>query len=140
MGEFRDLSYAECRAVLELGEVGRVGFCTPDGPYIIPVNYTVLDEAIAFRTSPLSVLASQARGAVVAFEVDHLDPERQSGWSVLARGRPEVVDDPRDVDRIRRLAQPVPWASGSRNLYLRVVWKTLTGRQVGENEPRRFTP
>lgn len=140
MGEFRDLSYAECRAVLERGTVGRVGICTPDGPYIIPVNYTVLDEAIVVRTGPFSLLASQARGAVVAFEVDHLDPEGHLGWSVLARGKVEVVDDPRHVERIRRLAEPVPWASGSRNLYLWIVWKTLTGRQVGENEPRLFTP
>lgn len=140
MGDFRDLTYAECRAVLERGVVGRVGICTPDGPYIIPVNYTVLDEAIAFRTSPFSLLASHARAAVVAFEVDHLEPERFLGWSVLARGRAEVVDDPHRVDRIRRLAPPVPWASGSRNLYFQVVWTTLTGRQVGTNEPRPFTP
>ena len=140
MGDIRDLSYAECRGVLERGTVGRVGICTRDGPYIIPVNYTVLDEAIAFRTSPFSLLASHARGAVVAFEVEHLETDRLLGWSVLARGRAEVVDDPRHVDRIRRLAQPIPWAGGSRNLYVEIIWTTLTGRQVGRNEERPFAP
>lgn len=139
MGEFRDLSYAECRVVLKGGLVGRVGVCTPEGPHIIPVNYTVLDEAIAFRTSASSLLASHVGGALVAFEVDHLEPDRHLGWSVLARGTAEIIDDPRRLERIRRLAPPAPWAEGPRDLYVRIIWTALTGRQVGSSEPRPFT-
>lgn len=134
MAELVDLSYAECRAALERAPVGRVAVCTPDGPHVIPANYTILDESIIFRTSPFSLLATYGRGRVVAFEVDHLEPDRQRGWSVLARGRAHVVDDHAELSRIRQRARPSPWAGGSRELHLQLVWTTLTGRRVGPRD------
>lgn len=140
MAELRELSYAECRGLLVRQRAGRVAVSTPDGPHIVPLNYSVVDESIVFRTTPFSVLATYARNTKLAFEVDHFRDEQQLGWSVVARGRADVVTDPAELDRIRKVAPPSPWADGARNLYFRLGWQELSGRALGrgslsEGEP-----
>jgi hypothetical protein len=83
----------EARALLCLGEVGRVGITIGALPAIFPVNYRVVDGAILFRTSPGSKMSAAVAGAVVAFEVDDYQLADRSGWSVLAVGPAEVVHD-----------------------------------------------
>jgi hypothetical protein len=50
----------------------------------------------------------------------------------VARGRADVVTEEVELERIRTTWDPHPWASGSRNLYLRLRWSELTGRQLGQ--------
>ncbi|MCW2832050.1 MAG: pyridoxamine 5-phosphate oxidase-related, FMN-binding protein [Nocardioides sp.] len=132
MTEPHDLSYSECEALLRSGVVGRVALSTPNGPQILPVNYSVVDSEIIVRTSAYSVLGTYGREATLAFEVDHFDLANQRGWSVVARGRADVITDPAALDHIRKVWEPRPWAGGSRGLFLRIPWTELTGRQVGE--------
>ena len=132
MYETFDLSRAECEELLRAGLVGRVAACTPDGPHIIPVNYSVVDDAILLRTTPYSLLGSHAKGSVLALEVDQFDYEYQRGWSVVARGRAEAVVDAEQLDKIRRSWDPATWAAGRRSLYLRMRWTEVTGRRLGQ--------
>lgn len=131
MAELRELTYSECRALLVAGQAGRVAVSTPDGPHIIPLNYSVVDESIVFRTSPFSVLATYGRNAKLAFEVDHVRDEAQLGWSVVVRGRADVITDPEELAHIRRICPPVPWADGARNLHFRLSLQEVTGRSLG---------
>ena len=131
MLELIELSREESESLLRLGVVGRVAVSTPDGPYIVPVNYSVVDDAVVLRTTPYSLLGLHARGAVVAFEVDRLDQDEHHGWSVLARGRAEAVTEPEELERIEASCPPRPWASGNRPLFLRIAWTELTGRKLG---------
>jgi nitroimidazol reductase NimA-like FMN-containing flavoprotein (pyridoxamine 5'-phosphate oxidase superfamily) len=128
-----ELSVAECVDLLCGGVVGRVAMATPVGPRIVPVNYAVHEEAIVFRTTPYSELSTYGWNAELAFEVDHLDHESHQGWSVVALGRAQLVDDPDEIARIRRTWDPRPWAGGTRNLYVRLPWRTVTGRRVGND-------
>jgi hypothetical protein len=116
---------------LASGVVGRVGVTTPSGPAIFTVNYAVVDEAIIFRTTPHSVVGTNARDSLVAFQVDNLDYENQRGWSVLATGRGQAVERPEELDHIHAVWEPQPWAAGTRELYIRIAWDALTGRQLG---------
>ena len=125
-----ELGYDECLELLRGGVAGRVAIGSPDGPHIVPVNYTVLDDAIYFRTAPYSVLGTYARNALVAFEVDRLDEAAQLGWSVVARGRCNAVLDPSELRRVSHLAGPRPWAKGQRTLLLALHWRELTGRRL----------
>lgn len=131
MTGFAELDEDRCRELLASADVGRVGLCTSEGPYVLPVNYALVDEAIVFRTSPYSVLGSHAWGTRLAFEVDGLDHDRRVGWSVLARGHAEMIDDEQDLADVRALGDPTPWAPGQRILYVRLAWEELTGRTVG---------
>ena len=132
MGALHDLSQSQSRALLAEGTVGRVAVNAPDGPHVIPVNYTMVDEAIVLRTSPYTVLATYGRDVVVALETDTIDRTTRSGWSVVARGRTEVVTDSRAIERIRQVGEPSPWADGNRTLYLRLRISELSGRRVGD--------
>jgi len=130
MYESFDLSETDCEELLRAGLVGRVAACTPHGPHIIPVNYSVVDDAIVLRTTPYSLLGSQVHGTVLALEVDQFDYDYHRGWSVVARGRSEVVVDHQELDHIRETWNPTTWAAGGRTLYLRLRWTELTGRQL----------
>jgi len=136
MPESRELDPEECARLLRAGVIGRVALSTPDGPHIVPVNYAVFEDTIVIRTSAYSVVGTYGRNAMLAFEIDHMDYERHVGWSVVARGRGWVEVEPEQISRIRQSWQPRPWASGNRNLYLRIRWESLTGRSLGTDWTR----
>jgi uncharacterized protein len=136
MLESRDLDPEECLRRLRAGVLGRVALSTPDGPHIVPVNYSVFEDTIVIRTSAYSVLGTYGRNAMLAFEIDHIDHERHVGWSVVARGRGWAEAEPDEITRIREAWQPRPWAGGTRNLYLRIRWESLTGRSLGTDWTR----
>jgi hypothetical protein len=128
-----ELSQKECLELLRSGVVGRVAVVTPNGPRIQPVNYAVHGESVVFRTAAYSELGRYGRDAELAFEIDQLDYETHLGWSVVAVGTARVVDDEDELAEIRESWDPRPWASGTRNLYLRITWRTLTGRRLGSD-------
>jgi nitroimidazol reductase NimA-like FMN-containing flavoprotein (pyridoxamine 5'-phosphate oxidase superfamily) len=130
MHEPQELPYATCRGLLASGVVGRAAVTTPAGPRIFTVNYSVVDEAILFRTTPYSVLGTYACNSPLAFQVDNLDYEYQRGWSVMATGRGQAVE-PDEVAHIRAVWEPRPWAAGNRQFYVRLAWEELSGRQLG---------
>lgn len=129
MKEPIELSTRECLDLLA-GEVfGRLAITTSSGPRIVPLNYVVLDDALVFRTTPYSEVAREAVGHDAAFEIDSVDRDRQTGWSVAAAGRLEALD-PTELDDLRTVWVPRPWAGGQRHLYVRLRWRDLTGRRI----------
>src|SRR6478672_3861211 len=131
MPEVEELSYAECRGLLAGGVFGRLAICTAEGPLITPVNYSVVEESVVFRTTPYGLVAAHDWGGPMAFEVDHVDYGEQRGWSVVAFGPAERVEDDDELELIKRTWDPRPWASGARPLYVRLEWTRLTGRRLG---------
>jgi uncharacterized protein len=136
MDELEQLTYAECRALLAGGVFGRVAVCTPAGARILPVNYSVVGEAVVFRTTADGVVATAGWDLPMAFEVDFVDYVELRGWSVVAAGRGEAVEEPEKLALIRRTWDPRPWASGDRPLYVRLPWSDLTGRRLGRGSTR----
>ncbi|MFJ5273277.1 helix-turn-helix domain-containing protein [Streptomyces sp. NPDC088358] len=127
--ELMELSAEECRARLSTHGIGRLAADTADGPLVVPLNYTVVDDAIAFRTAPGSAPAKVV-GSDVAFEVDHIDEALSQGWSVLVRGRARAVTDADGVRRLEELAYGAPWAGGERSLWVCVDPAAVTGRRI----------
>ncbi|MGW3915828.1 helix-turn-helix domain-containing protein [Streptomyces sp. NPDC005070] len=128
--ELIELDPAECRARLSTHGVGRIAAHTTDGLVVLPVNYSVVDGAVGFRTAPGSVLAA-AVGAHVAFEVDHVDEALSQGWSVLVQGRARAVTGADVVRRLDALAHSRPWAGGEeRDLWMRVDEERISGRRI----------
>jgi uncharacterized protein len=128
-----ELSPRECRELMRERVVGRIAICTASGPEIFPINYVVDGDSIVFRTAPYSTLGTYSWDAEIAFEVDHADVEHKTGWSVLAVGHAELIDDPNEVAALRLSGGPEPWAEGPRRLYIRLKWTRLTGRRIGED-------
>jgi uncharacterized protein len=123
------LTDVQCRDLLAGASVGRVGLTISALPAIFPVNYALVDGDVVFRTAPGSKLAAAARGAVVAFEVDDYDKAERSGWSVLAVGHAEIIDDV-DMDLVVLAAGLEPWARGIRTDLVRVRTEFVSGRRI----------
>jgi hypothetical protein len=127
-GEVVVLSEDECMELLVGRNLGRFAYTDDEGPVVIPVNFAVADSTILIATSPHTELAQHARSTSAAFEVDDIDVERHSGWSVLVRGRTEVLEY--DDLPSPNTARPAPWAEGVRTLYLRIVPRSISGRRL----------
>lgn len=126
---FTELAVQECRELLSTHGVGRVAIPTVSGPVIVPVNYSVVDGAIVYRTAP-GAMPSRAAGCQVTFEIDRIDDAFSEGWSVLAIGRARTVTDADDVRRLTEHAFSAPWAGGSREEWVRIDALSLTGRRI----------
>ncbi|MGH3470600.1 MAG: pyridoxamine 5'-phosphate oxidase family protein [Nocardioidaceae bacterium] len=131
MPESMELSSEQCSSLLCASTAGRVAVSTPSGPHIVPVNYSVVDNEILIRTSPYSVLGTYGRDSLLAFEIDQFDYAHERGWSVVVRGKATMISEPEEIARIRSVWPPQPWASGSRNLHLRIPWTEISGRRLG---------
>lgn len=120
-----------CIELLAAQKIGRIAWRAADGVQILPVAYTWYQESVVFRTSPYGVLSELVHEADVAFEVDHVDESSHSGWSVVVRGRARATAEPDELRRLWQLDRPVPWASGTRNLFIQITPTSITGRSVG---------
>jgi len=124
-----ELDEAECLRLLAGSEIGRVVFTEAALPAALPVNYLLDGEEIVFRTGDGSKLAAASRNAVVAFQVDRIDSETRTGWTVLAVGEAyEVVVPERLAELAGRL--PEPWAPNRTAHTIAVPLQRLTGRRL----------
>jgi uncharacterized protein len=124
-----ELDQQECRRRLGTGGIGRAGVTVGALPAIFPVNYAVSDGDIVFRTGPGTKLDAAASGAVIAFEVDNIDPFSHTGWSVLVVGTARPITDPEEQARAEHLPL-APWAEGCRDTFVRLESAKMTGREL----------
>jgi uncharacterized protein len=141
--ELRVISADDCYRLLATQQIGRLGVNSEHYPLIFPVNYAV-DEAgvIVIRTDAGTKLAA-ADHANVTFEVDYIDQQTRSGWSVLVRGlAEEVTSEHRDELIERTKASGVePWAPGHRGHWIRLIPHAISGRRIVPGElPSAFEP
>ncbi|GAA2558713.1 pyridoxamine 5'-phosphate oxidase family protein [Pseudonocardia hydrocarbonoxydans] len=124
-----ELDEAECLRLLAKCEIGRVVFTDAALPAAQPVTYLLDDEEIVFRTAGGSKLAAATRGAVVAFQVDQIDPGTRTGWTVLGVGEAYEVTVP---ERLAELAErmPAPWAPNRTAHTIAIPLQRLTGRRL----------
>ena len=125
----RALSPEECLALLEPGGVGRVGLMSAEGIVMLPVNYAMAAKAVVFRTAPDTLLATHAN-APVSFETDRLDEANREGWSVLVQGHARKIATEREVRYLEQQTSLEPWASGARDVWVRITPARITGRRI----------
>jgi nitroimidazol reductase NimA-like FMN-containing flavoprotein (pyridoxamine 5'-phosphate oxidase superfamily) len=124
-----ELSETDCRKLLAEHTAGRIGFMTGDGPLILPVTYQYRNGSVIFRTSPVGPLAALVRRTSVAFEIDEINEQSRSGWSVLVLGFAEAMAHNYLLTSAWETG-PVPWADGVRNLFVEIKPRKISGRAV----------
>lgn len=129
------LDEAECRVLLGTRTVGRVAMNRRGaGPLVVPVTYALdATGSVVFRTTAGSRLASLVRGPVT-FEVDDVDDETRTGWSVLVEGWAHGLDDEDDHDGTA--ASLRPWPPGVLTHAIRIARGTVSGRRLHETDTR----
>lgn len=127
-----ELIPAECWQLLRGVSVGRVVFTMNAMPAIRPVNHIVDGQAIIIRSHLGSAITGHASqdGAVVCYEADEIDPDRHTGWSVIATGLARLVRGPDLVHRYEQALEP--WAAAAMDQVIAITPQMITGvRLVG---------
>lgn len=118
-----------CFLLLATVPFGRVVATSGALPLVIPVNFTLDNRVVVFRTAADGPLAAATRGAVVAFQADDIDPVTRTGWSVAVTGVADPVVDASEALRMGQLGLE-PWAPGQRDTYVRIVPGLVSGRYL----------
>ena len=125
-----------CLRLLESVPVGRFSLCTDGEVVTLPVNHVVDGQDVVFRTDRGSKLSAADRRDHVAFEADDYDPRTRTGWSVLVKGRAEVVREDAEIQRLSRLGL-YPWVTAvDRPYWIRIRPISVTGRHTPLTTPR----
>jgi len=128
--ELLELPREECLRLLAANRFGRLAVAM-DSPVIRPVNY-VFDEpsqAVAFRTADGSKFHAMLVNGNAAFEIDGIDPDTRTGWSVIIVGMTEEVTNPSDLRRLNRNGLET-WTPGHKSHWMRIRAWTVSGRRI----------
>jgi nitroimidazol reductase NimA-like FMN-containing flavoprotein (pyridoxamine 5'-phosphate oxidase superfamily) len=122
------LERQECEELLARSVVGRLGVVVDGRPEIFPVSHVYAGGAVAFPTNDGTKLHAALAGPSVAFEVDGLERSGLTGWSVVVKGRAELLDD---GDAIAALEdrRTVLWRRGPSVRWVRIGPTEVTGRR-----------
>jgi nitroimidazol reductase NimA-like FMN-containing flavoprotein (pyridoxamine 5'-phosphate oxidase superfamily) len=125
------LSPAACSDLLKQVTVGHIVFVDEKGPVALPVNYGLATEQIVFRVESKNSLRALL-DKPVAFEVDQIDPDSGSGWSVLVRGSAKEVpiEEVPALVSLMKETSPRPWAEGVHNVWVVIEPGEVTGRML----------
>jgi uncharacterized protein len=125
-----------CLRLLESVPVGRVSFSTAGEVVTLPVNHVVDGQDVVFRANRGSKLSAAGRQDHVAFEADDYDLRTRTGWSVLVKGRAEVVHENSEIQRLSRLGL-YPWVTAvDRPFWIRIRPTSVTGRHTPLTTPQ----
>lgn len=129
-GGFASLSRADCVKLLKQEHMGRVAFEDWDGTQLLPVSYVFWNETIVFRTSDHGILAGLRRRSNAAFEIDGIDDDAGSVWSVVVRGTSKELLNPYELSQVWTHPELVPLAPGHRPLVIAIEPRTISGREL----------
>jgi nitroimidazol reductase NimA-like FMN-containing flavoprotein (pyridoxamine 5'-phosphate oxidase superfamily) len=122
-----------CLALLGSASFGRLGLTSRALPTILPVNFWFDGSRILVRTGAGSKLHTATAGAVVAFEVDHVDPFEHAGWSVVVTGQAVEVTDPDELAGLRHA--PLPHWSPTDGHVVAIDPAIVSGRRLTPGHP-----
>ncbi len=126
------LSVDECMALLDAESFGRIAYASGGTIEVLPVNGTFVEGAVVFRTDYGDRLDELARGLPAAYEIDDVDRDRGTGWSVVVHGRTEEVTAPEELQHLREVAFE-PWVPGRLEHFVRLLPRRITGRRISED-------
>jgi nitroimidazol reductase NimA-like FMN-containing flavoprotein (pyridoxamine 5'-phosphate oxidase superfamily) len=119
-----------CVHYLASASLGHIGLSISSVPAVLPVNFTMHEGVILIRTRAGSKLDAATHGAVVAFEVDGFDEERDAAWSVLVQGLASEITEVDSLARAR-CAKLESWAVGEiDDHFVRIEFTNISGRRV----------
>ncbi|HVM08662.1 MAG TPA: pyridoxamine 5'-phosphate oxidase family protein [Acidimicrobiales bacterium] len=123
------LTRAECLDLLASSTFGRIALTSQALPLVLPVNYRYDGRSVVIRTNPGTKLDAATRHAVVAFEVDSIDPIYHCGWSVVVQGIARAVDDQDEIARLRQLPLST-WMPAAPDSYVAISLDIVSGRRI----------
>ncbi len=122
------LSDEECWQLLERTSVGRLAVDVGGQPDIFPINYLVDDGTLVFRSGAGTKLAAAVLMHHIAFEIDGYEPDAHTAWSVIIKGRADLIEKMDDVWQAEDLPL-FPWLATPKPNFVRITPQSVTGRR-----------
>lgn len=124
-----EMDVDEAHQALRSQQLGRLAWVQDGLPQVLPVTYALVDGSIVLRSGMGGKEQAAAGRAHAAFEVDGVDPDDGTAWSVVVHGR---LEDVADGDEIARLEPrlPPPHVRGVRSHVLRLNPRAVRGRRL----------
>ena len=121
----------ESRVLLRDAPIGRLGVIVHGRPEIFPVAHVYVPPSggVIFPSRPGTKLEAAFDWPWVAFEVDGLDPDGETAWSVLVVGHAEELSDPVEIAHARDTRR-VAWSAGRDVRWIRIVPAKVTGLRI----------
>ena len=123
------LDEATCWELVASKQIGRIAVAAANRPDIFPMNYALDGQHLVFQTLPGIKLASAVLGKAVAFEIDEMDEEAHTGWSVVIHGVASEIEGTENLLAAEALGIR-PWAESPKYRYLRLTADSISGRRV----------
>ena len=122
------LSEGECWERLSARSVGRLAVILDGRVEIFTVNYGLDGEGVIFRSNAGRKMCG-AWNREVTFEVDSVDTEAGTGWSVVIHG------PARDITRFDAPMRQIAARSwtGPKDFLVRIAPRSLSGRRLAFN-------
>lgn len=114
--------------------LGRIAVSSGALPTVLPVNFRFDGRRILFRTGVGTKLDAATHHAVVAFEVDEIDANAETGWSVVVTGVAKEVTDAAELASAQALPL-VRWASGLDDRVVAISPDLVSGRRIVGRAP-----
>jgi uncharacterized protein len=124
------LTFAQCLSLLRSRALGRLAYLDGGVPSVVPVNHLVDGNTVVMRTMAGGKLDAALVGQPVAFQLDDHDPVRGTGWSVLVRGRADLLEDPERIARLENDLESWAIADGSEAAWIRILADEVSGRRL----------
>lgn len=128
-----ELDDGDCLARLGSSHLGRIALSVGALPAVFPIHFAMLGRDPVFRTDSGTKLRDASAGHIVCLQVDDVDNELHSGWSVMVIGRAEVITEASELAEAALLPLR-PWV-GPGDEFVRIRSGLLSGRRVHGASP-----
>lgn len=147
------ITKAQCHRLLAEEPVGHLAVIADDEPYVTPISFVHMNDALYLRTGPGRRLSSLLAGGRCCIEVSRYANEQGDWESVLVWGHPELVEDSgEEADAIGLLlvkyrkvfgsalafSRPTPLAP--KEVVVKVPVEEISGRSSGAGFAPRTRP
>jgi nitroimidazol reductase NimA-like FMN-containing flavoprotein (pyridoxamine 5'-phosphate oxidase superfamily) len=122
------LDVEECWSLLGERGIGRLAVSVAGDIDIYPVNYVLDGRDIVFRTAEGTKLVEVVIAGLVAFETDRQDADTGHAWSVVIKGRAEMLERFDDIYHAESLGIR-PWVSTPKDRFVRITARSVSGRR-----------
>lgn len=129
-GALSRLPRQECLELLGSRRVGRLAYVARPGvPDVVPVNYALHGDDVLVRSGTGPKLQAAERGEVLVLQVDDVDEDAHTGWSVVVAGPARRLSAAQQ-QALPPGVLPETWATGPRHAVIRIRMTRVDGRRL----------
>jgi len=126
------LTEETCWSLVGSAKVGRLGVVIDGRPLVFPICHVFTDGCVFFPTNEGSKMHGALSWPWVGCEVDGVEDDQLSAWSVMIGGSAEVVAEPGRIAELEAL-QSFTFRHAGPLRWIRIVPETVTGRRIASD-------